>query len=636
MRVIGTAGHVDHGKSTLVKALTGTNPDRLKEEQEREMTIDLGFAWLQLPEWARLPDADEIGIIDVPGHRDFIDNMLAGVGGIDAALFVIAADEGVMPQSREHLAILDLLQIQTGVVALTKVDLIDDPDWLPLVEDETRQLLSGTSLAGAPILPVSAQTRVGLDDLVKAISAALAARPPRPDLKKPRLPVDRIFTIAGFGTVVTGTLSDGALTTGEEIEVLPPGHRGRIRGIQSHKQKSDTVVPGSRTAVNISGVDKNQIARGDVVAYPGSYHPTRRLDVEFRLLTDADSPVKHDMEVKFFIGAAEQLGRVRLLGVDALRGGESGWLQVELREPVVAARGDRYILRRPSPGATLGGGVVLDPHPAGRHRRFSKKVLERMEALSAGTPEDILRQTALEIGPASVKELLLQSGLEMDVLEPVLAEMLDSGELVSIQGVRMAVDGQTIIAARYQWVDLKDRFLIEVNGYHRRYPLRSGMSREELRSRLDLTPEIFQAATGKLVAEGVLEEAGSNLSAPDHQISFSDEQDLAIKTLEAAFQSNPYSPPSVKESIAVVGEDVYTALLELNRLTQVSPDVVFETPVYVRMVAEIRDGLAGGDTISVAQFRDRYGTSRKYALGFLEHLDQVGITIRDGDVRRLK
>ena len=305
MHVIGTAGHVDHGKSTLVQALTGTNPDRLKEEREREMTIDLGFAWL------KLPDGEDVGIVDVPGHRDFIENMLAGVGGIDAVIFVIAADEGIMPQTREHLAILDLLQISDGVIALTKVDLIDDPDWLDLVEEDVRAAMRGTVLESAPIVRVSARTRFGLDELLTGLSTCLAKHPARIDLGRPRLPIDRVFTIAGFGTVVTGTLSDGHLRVGEEIQVLPSGLRGRVRGLQTHKKKEEFAVPGSRTAVNISGVNIDQIKRGDVIAHPGKYQPTRRLDVHFRLLANISQPLEHSTEVKLFLGAAEVVARVR-------------------------------------------------------------------------------------------------------------------------------------------------------------------------------------------------------------------------------------------------------------------------------------------------------------------------------------
>ncbi|UCD99574.1 MAG: selenocysteine-specific translation elongation factor, partial [Chloroflexota bacterium] len=277
MHVIGTAGHVDHGKSTLIESMTGINPDRLKEEREREMTIDLGFAWMDLP------NGEQIGIVDVPGHRDFIENMLAGVGGIDAALFVIAADEGVMPQTREHLAILDILQINSGVIALTKIDLVNDQDWLDLVEEDIRGVLKGTVLEHSPIVRVSARNGEGLSELLEKLGEVIVGSPPRQDIGRPRLPIDRVFSIAGFGTVVTGTLSDGHFLVGEEVEILPGGIRSRIRGLQTHKQKEEIALPGSRTAINISGVALEDIRRGDVVIHPGDYQPTRRVDVRFRL-----------------------------------------------------------------------------------------------------------------------------------------------------------------------------------------------------------------------------------------------------------------------------------------------------------------------------------------------------------------
>src|SRR5581483_5822506 len=312
MYVVGTAGHVDHGKSTLVRALTGIDPDRLKEEKAREMTIDLGFAWL------RLPGGQKIGIVDVPGHRDFIENMLAGVGGINAVLFVVAADEGAMPQTREHLAIIDLLGIPTGVIALTKTDLVRDPGWLELVQLDLGELVSGTVLANAPIIPVSARTGQGLDELQTALAAQLAAQPAPADVGLPRLWVDRVFTVSGFGTVVTGTLLGGKLTIGQEIVLLPEGRMGRVRGLQSHHQSLEAALPGNRVAVNVGGIEKRDAQRGHLLTLPGAIMPTFSAAVRFRHLSDAPRPLQHNAEVKLFCGSAETVARVRLLDAESL------------------------------------------------------------------------------------------------------------------------------------------------------------------------------------------------------------------------------------------------------------------------------------------------------------------------------
>ena len=637
MRVIGTAGHVDHGKSTLVQALTGIHPDRLKEEREREMTIDLGFAWV------KLPDGVDVGIVDVPGHRDFIENMLAGVGGIDAALFVIAADEGIMPQTREHLAILDILQVQGGVVALTKVDLIDDPDWLDLVEDDVHTALANTSLSGAPIVRVSARNGQGLPELLQALSRCLAERPPRPDLGRPRLPVDRVFTMPGFGTIVTGTLTDGSLHLGDELEILPSGLRGRVRGLQTHKHKEELAVPGSRTAVNISGVNLEEVLRGDVLAHPGDYRPTRRMDVSFRLLNDVSQPLEHNTEVKIFLGAAEVQARLRLLGSEQLIPGAEGWLQLELEQPLVAVRGDRYILRRPSPGETLGGGAVVDPHPKGRHKRFAGEVLSRLEALAQGDPADVLLQALLALGTAPLHEVLTRSHLDDRVAGEATETLLSTGQLISLEnpGGAETLAPNSLVTSLGAWKALAARAVQEVENYHRLNPLRRGLPREELKSRLKLPAgsagvRIFNAALRKLNAEGLLEEAGPLVLQPGHTIRFSAQQQRLVDGLLSRFSASPYAPPTVKECQAEVGEDLYAALIDLGELVALSAEVAFRRSDYEKMVAQVRQLLQAKGTLTAAEARDHFNTSRRYILALLEHLDAIGVTQRDGDLRRLK
>ena len=630
MRVIGTAGHVDHGKSTLIAALTGTHPDRLKEEQAREMTIELGFGWLTLP------NDEEVGIVDVPGHRDFIENMLSGIGGIDAALLVIAADEGVMPQTKEHLAILDLLQIPAGLIVLTKIDLASDPAWLDLLEIDIRGALGGTVLQDAPIIRVSAKNKIGLDVLITSLSKILEEKPARLDLNRPRLPIDRVFSMSGFGTVVTGTLHDGHLSAGDEVEILPSGIKGRIRGLQTHKKKEDRATPGSRTAVNISGVDTELINRGNVVVLPNQYQATRRLDARFRLLEDVEAPLKHSSEVKFFVGASETMATLRLLGAEELLPGEEGWLQLELRDPVVAVRGDRYILRRPSPSETLGGGVVIDHQPKGRHKRFDEKILKSLEALAQGSPEDILFEAAIALNIASVKEMVSKSRLETSIAENTLKELINNGQLILLEDVPPSISSNALAIPLPRWNELQNSTINMLNAYHIQYPLRRGIPREELKSKLKLTPKIFNAVVKLSIEKSVFIEHGNFLTLPNHEIKFNEQDQIKIKGLMRKFEANPYAGPSVKECQSEVGEEIVSALLELEELFTVSQDVIFFKKDYDDMRKKLSEQFQHQEKITLAEVRDLFSTTRKYAQAFLEHLDSIGFTMRDGDFRKLR
>ncbi len=623
MYVIGTAGHVDHGKSTLVHALTGINPDRLREEQEREMTIDLGFAWLTLP------NGEPVGIVDVPGHRNFIENMLAGVGGIDAALFVVAADEGVMPQTREHLAILDLLGVNRGVVALTKADLAEDEEWLDMVAADVAETLEGTALAGAPIVPVSARTGRGLENLVAALQEMLAQTEPRRDRGRPRLPVDRVFTISGFGTVVTGTLTDGTFEVGQEVEVLPRGLRARVRGLQTHKQKVERAEPGSRVAMNLTSIGKDDLRRGDVVTAPGWLRPTVLVDVRLRYLPDAQQPLRHNTWLKFFSGAAETLARVRLLGQDSLPPGESGWAQLELEQPLALVKGDRFIVRVPSPPATVGGGVVVDPHPGRKHRRLQPAILARLETLARGTPAEVLLQALERRGPTPVGDLLAASNLG-EAATAALDELLNSG-----QALLLAPTNQ-LLASRSWWSALTERLSRELADYHQRFPLRAGMGREALRSAFKLDARVFNAAMTRAVADGLLVEEGAIVRLPSHTVRLDPVQQRRVDELLARFRRQPYATPSFKECAAAVGEEVLGVLIARGDLVQASPEVLFLPQTYEEMVARIRAHIEREGKITLAQVRDMFDTSRKYAQAILEHLDEVGITKRVGDERVMR
>ena len=625
--IIGTAGHVDHGKSTLIEAITGTHPDRLREEREREMSIVLGFDSFQLP------DGKSVSVVDVPGHRDFIENMLSGIGGIDACLLVIAADEGVMPQTREHLDILHLLEVTKGVVALTKTDLVDDQEWLDLVEIEIDDLLSKTALREIPIIRVSAKEKKGLDQLLIRLGEVLEEQPERPDLGRPRLSVDRVFLMPGFGSIVTGTLLDGSFHVGDEVILLPQGIEGRIRGLQNHSREVEEIGPGNRVAVNISGIDQADIKRGDVVIFPGTYQSSRRLDVRFQYLPGLEKPIQHDQEVKLFLGADETTARVRLLGQDLLPPGSTGWLQLEIQDPVVAVRGDRYILRRPSPSETLGGGVILDPQPGMRHKRFDEQVLERLETLTEGDPKDIMVQILNREGVMFWGDLIQNSRVDDEQAAEILEEL--STQDVILTFGKVGSKGKRVALQR-TWDRLLSDLVKQIESYHQAYPLRPGMPLEELKSQSGLVDDLFREAVGQQIKAGLVTQSGPNIRKSDFEVRFSETQEKLIQGLLEQFSANPTQPPSVADCKAAVGEEVYQALVALERLTQISPDVVFSPDAYQKMVETLLKQLGKEGTITVAQTRDMFGSSRKYMLAFLEDLDKRGITVREGDVRRLK
>jgi selenocysteine-specific elongation factor len=640
VRVIGTAGHVDHGKSTLVRALTGIDPDRLKEEKEREMTIDLGFAWLTLP------SGERVGIIDVPGHKDFIKNMLAGVGGIDAALFVVAADEGVMPQTREHLAILDLLQVRGGVVALTKIDMAEDEDWLDLVEADLLDVLEGTVLEDAPVVRCSARTKEGLEDLVAELDRYLATSAPRRDVGRPRLPVDRVFTIPGFGTVVTGTLSDGAFASGQEVEIQPSGVKARIRGLQTHKQKIDQAVSGSRVAINLTGVSKDEVQRGDVITTPGWLRPTMLVDCYLRYLPDAPIPLKHDAAVDFFSGAAETPARVRLLGTRVMAPGDEGWVQLRLENPAALVKGDRFILRQPSPSVTIGGGQVINPFPGRRHRRFRPEVIEHLETLAHGTPEEILLQNLERQQPCEARDVLARSDLSQKQARQSLLSLVQQGQVFVLdstlaEAAPTPVPDGSFLITRSGWGALQERMETLLEDHHRQFPLRAGMPREEVKSRMGrtlprLTPKLFNEIVDRAVREGWLAEAAGTLRLASHQATFSGKQQQAVDYLLYTFRQKPYTTPSVAQCEEHVGSEVLNALLEQGQLVKLNEDVIFLGETYEEMRDRVVAYIQEHGSITVAQMRDLFGTSRKYALALLGYLDEKRITRRVGDERVLR
>lgn len=628
--IVGTAGHIDHGKSSLVEALTGTHPDRLEEEKRRGITIDLGFAFLAL-EGARL------GFVDVPGHERFVRNMLAGAGGIDLVLLVVAADESIKPQTREHFDICRLLAVRRGLIALTKSDLVD-ADTLGLVQLEVEEFVRGSFLEAAPIVAVSARTGAGLERLEQELRRMALNAPAKDATRHFRLPIDRSFAIKGFGTVVTGTLISGTVGVGDEVELLPSGRLVRVRGIQSGGLASERAVAGQRTALNLAGVDHREVRRGEVLAAPGRFLPTRRLDAEVELLPSA-RPIQRRTRVHFHAGTAETTADLLLLDKVSLEPGASGLAQLQLAEPVVVLLGDSFILRQFSPLTTIGGGVVL-LNAARRHRRSDASPLELVSAMVGGAHEEVLRHL-VEYEPCGVsgKEILARTGwLESEIQEA--AERLVRANLASL--VRDAGDDSiTVISARHRKT-LLQRFLGEVESFHRANPLVEGISKEELRMRLKryCGPAIFRAALEELVRAGELRSAGDLVKRAGRIISLAPDEARAREQIEQAFSRAGLTVPALKDVLAGAGVEPQRAqkllqiLLRERVLMKITEDLVFHHSALVRLRELLTEYKSRrGDRLPIAAFKELTGISRKYAIPLLEYLDRERVTRRMGDER---
>ena len=608
--ILGTAGHIDHGKSTLVTALSGIDPDRLAEEKRRGMTIDLGFAHM------RLPSGRQIGIVDVPGHARFIRNMLAGAHGIDVVLLVVAADEGVMPQTREHLEIIDLLDVRRGVVALTKVDLVDEV-WYELVEGEVREALAHTALEGSAICGVSAITGQGLSELLSSLDAAFDQVESRADLGRPRVPIDRVFTMSGFGTVVTGTLVDGAIAVGDELQVLPGGTTARVRGLQQHNQKVDTAEPGNRVAANLIGVDKSEVERGDVLAQLGALQATRRVDARVRVLASAPSALRHGAQLLLHTGTVEVGCRAILLEGDTIEPGANAWIQLYLERPIAAANDDRIILRIPSPSRTVAGGQIKDVAPQ-KHPRHDAAVRESLERRAAG---DVLQEELRKYPRGVALGALLKATLATDA------------DVSRLQARRL---GEWLFAQE-AWSAVADRAVRELAAYHEEHPLRRGMPREELRSRLGIQPGLFPSVVKALAEEHRLEERDGEVAVISHQVADQASGGPAARFLEL-LGAEPFAPPSIAEAMRTAGvtPEIVRALAQRGDLERLSDDIAFTRDAYERAVVAVKELIANTGSVSVAQLRDRLGASRRPMLALLEHLDAVKLTRRVGDTRVLR
>jgi selenocysteine-specific elongation factor len=611
MYVIGTAGHVDHGKSTLVKALTGIDPDRLREEKERGLTIDLGFAWLTLP------SGREVSIVDVPGHERFIKNMLAGAGGVDLALLIVAADEGPMPQTREHLAILDLLDVPAGIVVITKTDTVE-PDYVDLVEAELEETLAGTRLAGAPCVRTSAATGAGLPELCAAIDSVLERTPTKRDLGRPRLPIDRAFTVQGFGVVVTGTLVDGALEVGQEVDLQPGRLKARVRGLQRHKTKVGRLEPGTRAAVNLSGIRAEDVERGMVLARPGTLGPVHAIDVRLRATNLLAHPLSHDAGVTFLCATAESEAKLRLLDRESLAAGEEAWAQVVLTSDVAVARGDRCIIR--TPNDTVGGGVIVAVNPR-RHRRNHLPTIEALERLLEGSPADRLLDQLLT-APMSRKDVSKRLGVEEAEAAGAVSALLDDASAAQI--------GERLFAG--SWLDSAAGRAVEaVTEYLGAHALRVAAPREHVRSAARVEAPLFDTVVAHALAAGRLEERGRDLTIPGHTVALTAAQQVAVDRFITAIKAGGFSPPTIELPDAAL----LAYLAAEARVVDTGGGVVYDPEVYRDMVRRVLDHIGTNGSISLAETRDMFDTSRKYAQAFLEHLDATHLTRRVGDTRVL-
>jgi selenocysteine-specific elongation factor len=626
--VLGTAGHIDHGKSSLVRALTGTDPDRLKEEKDRGITIELGFAQLELP------SGRSMGVVDVPGHERFVRQMVAGATGIDVVLLVVAADDGIMPQTREHLSIIDLLGIPKGVVAITKADLAD-PEWMELVAEEVSALLGGTSIEGAPIVPVSSRSGMGLDNLRATLDEVATQAEARQASLTTRLPVDRVFTIAGAGTVVTGTMWSGSVKRDDQVELYPSGKRGRIRSVQVHGAQVDKAVAGNRVALNIAGLDKDEISRGDIVAEPGSLSVTDRFDARFNYLASEEKPFESGARVHVHHGTREVLGRVLLIGRDTLQPGESVFAQVRLEEPLAPRYDDRFIVRSYSPMWTIGGGVVLDALPP-RRTVLKPHELELLEALVA---HDL---SSAALGLLASRAFPMTSAQAASALGLPRAQVADDLNRADLQRLKVGSDTYFITAeALDSMLDTADRELL---AFHDANPSATGIGIQTLKDRVDrrLDAKLFDVLLERLVERGSAVIVGGEVRHPHAASTALAQESEAAEALLALVRKQHLATGSVEELASAIGVDAGFARKVLGKLATEGSVVRLRSDLYfsAEAVAEVREKIVahlkqhGG--MLAQEARDLTGTSRKYIIPMLEYLDAQGITKREGEFRRLR
>jgi len=628
--IVGTAGHIDHGKTSLVRILTGIDTDRLKEEKERGITIELGFAPLTLPSGLRM------GLVDVPGHERFVKNMVAGATGIDLVLLVIAADEGVMPQTREHLDICQLLGVRGGLVALTKTDMVDR-EWVEMVSEEIREYMSSTFLGNAPIIPFSSVTGEGREDLLEALEKMAADIPPRSGAGIFRLPVDRVFTMKGFGTVVTGTLISGTVSAGEEVTFLPGDKSGRLRGIQVHGELVETSSAGTRTALNIQGLDRDEIHRGQTAVRTGSMKPSLMLDVRMSLLPSAPRPLKNRDRLRFHLYTREVMARAIILDGEQLEPGQEGTVQLRLEGPVVALPGDRFVVRSYSPMTTIGGGGILDPLP-GKHRRNRPPVLDQLVRLRSEDPSErimALLDEASDIGLPAL-ELGIRTGLGTSMAVKLLDELAGKGTVV------VSRIGDNVLAYSTEAFEkIRSRLIRSVEKFHQANPARSGIGREELRMRVakQLPDRPYRNLLAALAQQGEIVLEGDTVSLGSHEASLTPQQETVAARVSNVLKPKGLSSPFVAE----LAEELRTPAAELKTvlnlmadrgdLVRIKDDYFITKAAHESLVEDLEAYFQTKKEMALPDFRQIVNTTRKWMIPLLEYLDRIQFTLRKGDVR---
>ena len=623
--IVGTAGHIDHGKTTLIRAITGRDTDRLEEEKRRGISIDLGFTYFDLPSGKRA------GIIDVPGHEKFIKNMLAGAMGMDVVILVIGADEGIMPQTKEHMAILDLLGTKKGFVVLTKIDLVDD-EWRKLVVEDIRNETKGTFLENCDIIPASSMTGEGIDKVISAIDKAADEVEERDFTGTPRLPVDRVFVLPGIGTIVTGTLLSGTFKVGDEVQIFPGNKVCRIRSLQVHDEDVSIAYAGQRVAANLAGVKKNEIQRGDVLGYKGSMKKTMMIDGKIRLLKDISRSIENRTRLRLYIESKEVLCRIILLDKESLYPGESAYVQLRLEEEIVAKKGDKFILRFYSPMFTIGGGEIIEVNPE-KKKRFDEKIIKELELKEKGDTSHVIEKIIFEKSRLypTIKDISMYSVIPEEKVEEEVKKLSKADKIILFPLTK-----DTAVIHKDYFERLKNNIINELNIYHKDNPLKAGISKEELRSKYlkDTKQKVGDLFINYMIEKGYIKQVKESISLKEFEIKYNDVQQKIREEIEKVYMDSELNPPNKEEILRIMKYDkketekVFAALLDEGIILKIKDDFFIHKEIYLKALNILEEYFKNNDKISVGNYRDLLNTNRKAALNLLENFDEMKITKR--------